>query len=605
MILLRYLIIVVMLLPLLGCKQNRANVPPQDPITGQLPPPIADKNLLSKTAPDERVRRYVYPQRIVWKSENTQRGGVYEAEKLTASMSEQVMLDQSSLCTLVNKGESPGVLLDFGVELHGGVQIMVGRMKNKRPVRLRVRFGESASEAMSDIGDGHNAANDHAIRDQTILVPWLGTVETGNSGFRFVRIDVADKNRAVPLVGVRAVFLYRDLEYKGSFRCNDERLNKIWQTGAYTVQLCMQDYLWDGIKRDRLVWVGDMHPETMTIMTVFGGRHIVPASLDLIKTATPLPGWMNGISSYSMWWLVDQYDWYLYQGDIAYLRAQKKYIIGLLNRLMEYIGRDNAERLPETRFLDWPSSDHPKAIHAGLHALLIYTLERGAKMCQTLGEESCAKKCELAVQRLRQFIPDPGQSKQAGALMALAGLESPQELNEKIMAVGGAHGLSTFYGYYVLNARALAGDYQGCLDVIRTYWGGMLDMGATTFWEDFDLNWMKNSCRIDQLPQAGENDIHGDFGDYCYKGFRHSLCHGWASGPTAWLSRFVLGIKPLEPGFRVVAIEPHLADLEWAEGSFPTPLGVIKVRHRKNSQGVVVSTIEAPEGMIVKNRIQH
>ena len=54
----------------------------------------------------------------------------------------------------------------------------------------------------------------------------------------------------------------RDLQYLGSFECSDERLNTIWQTGAYTVHLNMQDYLWDGIKRDRLVWIGDMHPET-------------------------------------------------------------------------------------------------------------------------------------------------------------------------------------------------------------------------------------------------------------------------------------------------------------------------------------------------------
>ena len=34
--------------------------------------------------------------------------------------------------------------------------------------------------------------------------------------------------------------------------------------------LNMQDCLWDGIKRDRLVWIGDMHPETMSILAVFG-----------------------------------------------------------------------------------------------------------------------------------------------------------------------------------------------------------------------------------------------------------------------------------------------------------------------------------------------
>ena len=40
-------------------------------------------------------------------------------------------------------------------------------------------------------------------------------------------------------------------------------------------------------------------------------------------------------------------------------------------------------------------------------------------------------------------------------------------------------------------------------------------------------------ARIDELVPPGKKDLHGDFGAYCYVGFRHSLCHGWASGPTA------------------------------------------------------------------------
>ena len=93
----------------------------------------------------------------------------------------------------------------------------------------------------------------------------------------------------------------RDIPYLGTFKSNDERLNKIWETGAYTVHLNMQEYLWDGIKRDRLVWVGDMHPEVMTILAVFGANEVVPKSLDFIAEITPSNEWMNGISSYSMW----------------------------------------------------------------------------------------------------------------------------------------------------------------------------------------------------------------------------------------------------------------------------------------------------------------
>ena len=132
---------------------------------------------------------------------------------------------------------------------------------------------------MSELGGPKNATNDHAVRDQTSLVPWLGTHEIGNTGFRFVRLDLVDRDSFVRIKSVRAIFVYRDLPYLGSFRSSDERLDRIWRTGAYTVHLNMQDYLWDGVKRDRLVWIGDMHPETMTICAVFGAsRSSLPVS---------------------------------------------------------------------------------------------------------------------------------------------------------------------------------------------------------------------------------------------------------------------------------------------------------------------------------------
>jgi len=158
-------------------------------------------------------------------------------------------------------------------------------------------------------------------------------------------------------------------------------------------------------------------------------------------------------------------------------------------------------------------------------------------------------------------------------------------------------GVSTFYGYYMLEARAKADDIQGAINTIRDYWGGMLDMGATSFWEDFNVEWMKNAFRIDELPVAGKKDIHGDFGEFCYQGFRHSLCHGWASGPAPWLIAHVLGIQIAEVGCKTMRVKPFLGDLEWAEGSFPTPRGVIKVRHERQPDGSIKSAVSAPDGV--------
>ena len=568
----------------------------QTPAVPTLPGP--SEGLLARAKADPRVRQYLVPQRVLWQSTDDQ-SAVEHAENLLKTGLGQATLDNNAVCILQHKGKSAGVLLDFGQEIHGGVQIIVADTAGNKPVRLRVCFGESASEAMSELGPPKNATNDHAVRDQTCLVPWMGAHEIGNTGFRFVRVELVDPDKRIALKAVRAVFLYRDLEYLGSFRCNDERLNRIWQTGAYTVHLNMQDYLWDGIKRDRLVWIGDMHPETMTIGAVFGNQRIVPASLDLTRDVTSLPNWMNGISSYSMWWVMIHHSWYYQHGDLDYLRQQKPYLTGLLEQLIKNIGSDDQERLPEARFLDWPSSGNAPAIHAGLQSLLILSLNAGGELCGTLGDSAMQTRCQDAVARLRKHVPDCGKSKQAAALMALAGLGDAVALNRDVMAVDGAKRMSTFYGYYVLQARAKAGDYQGCLDCIRNYWGAMLDLGATTFWEDFDLDWTVNAARIDELVPAGKKDIHGDFGNHCYKGFRHSLCHGWASGPTPWLSEHVLGVKIVEPGCKAVKIEPHLGDLQWAEGTFPTPQGILKVRHEKQPDGKIRSTVAAPAGVRV------
>ena len=159
---------------------------------------------------------------------------------------------------------------------------------------------------------------------------------------------------------------------------------------------------------------------------------------------------------------------------------------------------------------------------------------------------------------------------------------------------GGAQGMSTFLGYYVLNALSEQNETTAALDIIRTFWGAMLSRGATTFWEDFSMDWLEGTGRIDELVKPGEKDIHGDYGAYCYKGFRHSLCHGWASGPAAYLSRYVLGIEILEPGCKKVRVRPDLGDLEFAEGTYPTPYGVIRVRHEKDGAGKIISTIDAP-----------
>lgn len=573
-------------------------------------PPVWQEDAF-RIVKDGRAKVYVAPEKVLWKS-SSDPAAVSGEDVLLAPGDGQAVLGAASVCRMKSSPEvQASLLLDFGRELQGGIRIVTGQYPSGKPVRIRVRFGESASEAMCEIDGINGACNDHAIRDMEIILPWLGTLETGNSGFRFVRIDLLDMDTELQLKEVNAYMVYRDIPYEGSFRSSDSRLDSIWMTGAYTVHLNLQNYLTEGVKRDRLVWVGDLHPEVMTVCSVFGYNDAVPFSLDLSRDTNPLPAWMNGISSYSIWWLLIQRDWYMHTGDLKYLAGQKEYLAGLLDMLISKVGEDGTEHLDGGRFLDWPSEPNRKAVDAGLHSLMVMAMDAGAGLCDILGESSRAKRCRRTLELLKKSSgaaswleglsrdnPSSPGNKQAAALMTLSGEVPAAEACDKCIMSGGAAGFSTFYGYYMLEAMAAAGRYSEAMDMIRSYWGGMLDLGATTFWEDFDLSWKDNAARIDSLVPEGKKDVHRDYGGYCYKGFRHSLCHGWASGPTSWLSRHVLGIEILFPGCRRIRVTPHLGDLEWVEGTFPTPFGPVYVRHEKNGCKVI-SEIKAPKGVKV------
>lgn len=567
-------------------------------------PPVYSNEIKTKAEADILKRVYLAPQRVVWKTGDSL---VVNADVLLNKGDGQAFFGDRNVCRIINKGKTPsGIILDFGKEIHGGIQITTSQSNRVTP-RIRVRFGESVSETNSDvIGDGTSgreggATNHHAMRDFEIVLPGYGTLDAGNSGFRFVRIDLLDSAAALVLKEIRAVAVFRDIPYLGSFKSNDERLNKIWETAAYTVHLNMQDYLWDGIKRDRMVWAGDMHPEIMTISTVFGYNEVVPKSLDFVRDKAPLPRFMNGISSYSMWWVIMQHDWYQYHGKLDYLKQQKTYLVALLDLFTKYLDESGREKLDSVgmRFLDWPSARNRPAIHAGLQALLLMAFEKGAKLCRIIGEEAKAKTYLDLAAKMRKYIPDPNNSKQAASLLSIAGLMDPKKANTEIIAIGGPKNFSTFYGYYMLEAQAKAGDYAGALDNIRKFWGGMLDLGATTFWEDFDLDEAKDAAPIDDLVPEGKKDYHRNTGSFPFNGLRRSLCHGWSSGPTPWLTEHVLGIKVLEPGCKKIKIEPHLGDLEWVEGNFPTPMGVVYVKHTKGANGKVSSTVKAPKGVVI------
>ena len=545
---------------------------------------------------DPRERTIVEPVRVMWTTPSNATAWVESPERLTGRHFGQ-MPEPDGVCTLWNKGVPSGVLIDFGRELHGGVQIVTGWIG---PRKVRIRFGESAAEAMAELGE-RNAGNDHAIRDDVVTLPGMGMREFGMTGFRFVRIDALEDGPT--LIGsVRAVSLMRPMKRLGGFRCSDERLNRVFETAVRTVHLCCQEHLWDGIKRDRLVWMGDTHPETSVILAVFGKAPVLPETFDFAIALHRPDQWMNGMSPYTMWFLRNVHDWWWATGDVAYLRRHAAYLKATCENLAKYVSPSNtpSDRL-KAPFLDWPSNHNMPAVRAGMQALMLQAFLDSSEMAAAVGDRGWQALCDGAAAKLATVRPDPHGSKQAAAMLALSGLRAPKEMHDEVLGRDGLKGVSTFYGYYMLEAMSAAGENGRALATVRDYWGAMLDMGATSFWEDFNVAWTNNAFRIDELPVKGRKDVHGDYGEFCYRGFRHSLCHGWSAGPAAWLIRHVLGIRPTAVGCKAVAVRPFLGDLDWAEGSMALPDGgAVSVRVTKRTDGSLDVQVSAPPGVRVE-----
>lgn len=565
-------------------------------------PPMVQEATSQQVEKDVLSRLYITPKRVVSRYAGTSGNLVKNEHYLLEKGDGQASMAHRRNCIMTStENEKASLLLDFGCELHGGLKLVMGGAGRREPSLVRIRFGESVEEANSTPLNSEwkvgYSTDDHAKRDIVMEIPREGMIEIGNTGFRFVRLDLLQENASIALKEVTAILRYRDIPYLGTFESDDERLNRIWKTGAYTVHLNMQEFLWDGIKRDRLIWLGDMHPELMAITRVFGANEVVPNSLDLACKQFPLPSWMNGMSAYSMWYLINQYEWFLQSGDFEFLKKHADYISGLIHLVDAKVDQNGNETLSAFRFLDWPSTPNAAGVEAGYRALIVWAMQDAHKLSLRLGQDSDAALCLDIIARMNRKILPHNQLKQAASLMAIAGLMDAKQACNEVVSVGGGKGFSTFYGYYMLEALAKAGEYEKAMEIIKTFWGGMLDLGATTFWEDFNLDWILDAAPIDQPVPEGKKDIHGDFGAYCYPGFRHSLCHGWSAGPTAWLSDYVLGVKIVDAERKWIKIEPHLGHLNRVKGTYPTPWGVIEVLHVRKADGQIDTQVKLPKGV--------
>ncbi len=465
------------------------------------------------------------------------------------------------------------LLVDFGRETFGFVKLH-GVKGNGN---LSLYYGESREEALSmehcETLDRLQVSNT-AKKDETVKL---------SKAFRYVNIKY---DGTVTIDSVSMLYEYADVKVRGSFKCNDEEINKIYDVAKYTFHLNTREFFIDGIKRDRWVWSGDAYQSYLMNYYLYFDNETVTRTLMALRGKDPVTSHINTIMDYTFYWFLGIYDYYLYTGDKTFILQ----FYARMQSLMEYcLGRRNENGLMQGLpgdwiFIDWAAGLSKKGEVSFEQLLLARSLETMALCADIANDNTGVTKYKQFSEELRKKLFEIywNESKQALVHSRVDGKQTDnvtrysnmfsiffdyfnepqkQAVKKSVLLNDNIQKITTPYmRFYELEALCAMGEQNYVLKEMKDYWGGMLKLGATSFWEEYN-------------PQKKGTEHYAMYG----REFGKSLCHAWGASPIYLLGKYYLGVKPTSPGYASYMAEPNLGGLEWMEGKVPTPKGDIEM----------------------------
>lgn len=464
-------------------------------------------------------------------------------------------------------------LVDFGKETFGFVKLH--GVKGKGNVTLY--YGESREEALSPKGA---VTLDRLQFDNNTKADSIMPL---SKAFRYVAVA---GDGTVTIDSVSMLYEYAEVADKGDFKCSDSLINKIYDVSKYTLHLATREFFIDGIKRDRWVWSGDAYQSYLMNYYLFFDNGTVSRTLLALRGKDPVTGHINTIMDYTFYWFLGIYDYYLYTGDKTFITQ----FYPRMQSLMEYcLSRRNKDGLMEGLpgdwiFIDWADGLSKKGEVSFEQMLLCRSLETMA-ICAGIMNDGPAKKTygQMAADlRGKLFSIYWNPSKQALVHSRVNGRQTDnvtrysnmfgiffnyfteaqkQGVKQRVLLNDSIQKITTPYmRFYELEALCAMGEQKYVLTQMKDYWGGMLNLGATTFWEEYN-------------PAKKGAEHYAMYG----REFGKSLCHAWGSSPIYLLGKYYLGVKPTSPGYQTYTIEPSLGGLQWMQGKVPTPDGNVEL----------------------------
>lgn len=389
------------------------------------------------------------------------------------------------------------------------------------------------------------------------------------------------------------------------FSAKDKQLGTVRKLAIRTLELCMHEHYEDCPWREQAMYAYDSRNQMLYGYYAWGNYDFVAASLNLMGHGMREDGFLylchparkpRTIPMFSTIWPLAVYEHRLFSGDSSVWNANKQCIRTMAEKL-------TATREPKTglyqaldpthwHFYEWtPGLDHIETDKRDVHALynlyIANMLEAIGRLEQWDGDESEANRLLAEARRIRQAVDEFFYLKREGCYASFLRDGKP---------IGGLHEhvqLMMLYSGAVPNNRQakvvsrLISNESGLIPVTLSPMPYLVQAMLKYDYGAESRRFLRRKLEENYYPMLDghsttlwETAKGGD--DFTYAG---SLCHGWSSLPLLYCGAGLLGITPLDPGFRRFRVKIWSDGRDQASGEVPTPSGPIKVRWEKDSRG--------------------
>lgn len=523
-------------------------------------------------------------------------------------------------------GSLPGIVLDFEREVVGRpvltVQAPAGGV-------LRIAYGETMELQYVDTFLLKSGVNS--------LKPF------GRRACRFMQLTFAATPEGVKLTDIQFELTHYPFQDQGTFQCSDSVLNRIWEVSAYTTLMNSHDHLEDCPWREKALWVVDAVVMGKVIYHVFGDVQLLRKCLlqgaRIQNDDGSIPG--TGpernkflLPDFCAYWLLGVGEFYRYSGDIKLIRE----LWPTIERLMEWFSLQidetglfaGADRQGWWCFIDWTEHVDRRDKVSAISMLMVKALRISSYLASEVGEAEASLRYSQKADELQSairehlWIAEKGLfadcmagsvrseqvSLQTNFLSSWCGILTEEEterfiqdyyVSKKLPAIKGA-----FFNHIVLEVLISAGKTGLALELIRSFWGRMLDRGATTWWETYDPD--SPFCTVPSTYQ-------GNTPSYLWEEAPVSLCHAWGSSPAYILQLIINGIDISMLGHGTIYVKEPTELVSSSSAKIPSPIGWIRISWERNGE-FMTGELEVPEGLhvvkppdyplqVIKSRASH